>query len=152
MECVSFCLNIGPLIWVCGSASQMVQVSACVWSHSGGAGSMGGLWVRRPLGEPSLAGLISVSHLFQVALEELWVSPISFSKRRKEREKSPLLWNYKYLKRSNVVLIVLLHLTMGVEGSHGVGGGFLKYVSNYNREFYRKWFRLCCVPLLSWTG
>lgn len=29
---------------------------------------------------------------------------------------------------------------MGVEGSHGVGGrrrGVLKYVSNYNREFYR---------------
>lgn len=76
-------------------ASQMVQVSACVWSHSGGAGGMrrGGrvLGVRRPLGEPSLAGLISVSHLFQVALEELRVSPISFSKGRKEREKSPLL-------------------------------------------------------------
>lgn len=47
------------------SVSQRVQVSACVWSHSGGAMS-GGLrrWGGEPLGEPSLAGLISVSHLF----------------------------------------------------------------------------------------
>lgn len=26
---------------------------------------------------------------------------------------------------------------MGVEGSSGVVEGFLKYVSNYNREFYK---------------
>lgn len=38
---------------------------------------------------------------------------------------------------------------MGVEGSYGVVEGFLKYVSNYNREFYKNglgcvvW--LCCL-------
>lgn len=37
---------------------------------------------------------------------------------------------------------------MGVEGSYGFEEGFLKYVSNYNRELYKKglgcvvW--LCC--------
>lgn len=36
--------------------------------------------MRRPLGEPSLAGFISVSRLFQVALEELRVSPFYFQK------------------------------------------------------------------------
>lgn len=36
--------------------------------------------MRRPLGEPSLAGLISVSRLFQEALEELRVSPFYFQK------------------------------------------------------------------------
>lgn len=47
--------------------------------------------MRRPLGEPSLAGLISVSHLFQVALEELRVSPFYFQKSRgggKEEKKA----------------------------------------------------------------
>lgn len=38
---------------------------------------------------------------------------------------------------------------MGVEGSYGFEEGFLKYVSNYNRELYKKglgcvvW--LCCL-------
>lgn len=36
---------------------------------------------------------------------------------------------------------------MGVEGSYGVVEGFLKYVSNYNRELYKKWavVWLCCL-------
>lgn len=51
--------------------------------------------MRRPLGEPSLAGLISVSHLSQVALEELWVSPISFSKKREKRRKKKKAHSYE---------------------------------------------------------
>lgn len=93
--------------------------------------SMWGLWIRRPLGEPSLAGLISVSHLSREALEELRVS-----KRREERE-TALLWNYQYLKRSNVVLIVRLRMTIGAEGGCGCGG-FLKYVSDHNRDSMRE--------------
>lgn len=44
------------------------------------AGSVGG-----PLREPSLIGLISGSHLSQVALEELWVSTFHFQKGRMGR-------------------------------------------------------------------
>lgn len=46
--------------------------------------------MRRPLGEPSLAGLMSVFHLFQVALEELWVSPFRFQKKGGGEEKKAL--------------------------------------------------------------
>lgn len=61
-------------------------------------GESGGLRVR-PLGEPSLAGLISVSHRFQVALEEMWVSPISLSKRGDRSNEKPSLMKLQVLEK-----------------------------------------------------
>ena len=55
--------------------------------------------MRRPLGEPSPAGLISVSHLFQVVLKGLRVSPISFSKRGEEGGKKPSLMKLQVLEK-----------------------------------------------------
>lgn len=59
----------------------------CVWSPQW-------WWQLRAQGKESSLknrhspGLISVSHLYQVALEGLWVSPISFSKKKKCRKKA----------------------------------------------------------------
>lgn len=133
--CVCLCIKG---VCVCGPT---MEVLAAWWGFE--------LW--RPPREPSLAGLMSVSHLLQVALEELRVSPFHFHKGGKRRRKAS---SYKITSTWKDLMWSKLSRCIrqwAWREAVGLWRGFSS-MFQITIEVLQNWAGRCWGALLFWTG